>query len=310
MAIDFSRVAVSLALNDPAPNGAAPNGADETLLAYVASLHRRARGSFRVRLLHALPPADAAALGTGVGQSMAGAVERLEELRRRHFDAGAVVDWRVQSGAAIDIVLGAAAGWGADVLAVGHRTSARGRRSFSRRLAMKAPGSVLMVPEGSAPETQRIVVGIDLSIHSAHALGMATRIASSLGLPGVVALHAHTPGVLPLGDIERGELARTVERFMAPLELHGRRVDTVVIAESGAPATALVAAASQPGDLIVMGTRGHSPAAATLLGSESEHVLADAKGPVLVTKERGRRIGLLRALLDRDIHTEDELRFG
>ena len=299
MTIDFSRIAVSLALNE----------ADETLLAYVGALHRRARGSFRVRLLHALPPPDAAALGTDVGLSMAGAVERLEDLRRRYFDAGAVVDWRVQSGAAIDVVLGAAAGWGADVLAVGHRKSARGRRSFSRRLAMKAPSSVLMVPEGSAPETQRIVVGIDLSIHSAHALGMATRLASQLGLPGVVALHAYAPGALPPDTESRGELERKVERFLAPLDLHGTQVDTI-LEESGAPATALVAAASQPGDLIVMGTRGHSPAAATLLGGESEHVLADARGPVLVTKERGRRIGLLRALLDRDIHAEDELRFG
>ena len=63
-------------------------------------------------------------------------------------------------------------------------------------------------------------------------------------------------------------------------------------------------------DLVVMGSRGQSRSASILLGSESDHMLMDAKVPVLIAKRRGDRIGLLQALLDRDFHLQDPPRFG
>lgn len=295
----FARIAVSLALD----------ASDDTLLAYGRFLHDRSAGAARFRLLHALPPADVAALHAGAWISMDDAVTKLTEAARRHLGEDAPADHKVVSGAAIDRVLEAAARWGADLIVVGHRRSARGRRSFSRRLAMKATCSILMVPEGSLPSIARIVVGIDLSGHSAHALSVATEMAASFGLNRVTALHAATPGVLPLESPERQDISNAVDRFLGPLDRHGVGID-VQIEESGAAATALVHTATRPGDLIVVGTRGRSEAASTLLGSESEHVLSSATCPVLVTKDRGTRIGLLSALLDRDIRVEETLRFG
>jgi nucleotide-binding universal stress UspA family protein len=295
----FARIAVSLSLD----------ASDDTLLAYARFLKDRSPDGARFRLLHALPPADVSALHAGAWVSMDDAVATLTEAARRHLGEGAPADHKVVNGAAIDRVLEAAARWGADLIVVGHRRSARGRRSFSRRLAMKATSSILMVPEGSVPSIERIVVGIDLSGHSAHALSVATEVAAALGLSRVTALHAATPGVLPLQSPERHDIATAIDRFLAPLDRHSVGVD-VQIEESGAAASALVHTAARPGDLIVVGTRGRSEAASTLLGSESEHVLSSATCPVLVTKDRGARIGLLSALLDRDIRMEETLRFG
>jgi hypothetical protein len=39
-------------------------------------------------------------------------------------------------------------------------------------------------------------------------------------------------------------------------------------------------------------------------------MLIETTRPVLVTKQRGERIGLLQVLLDRDFQTQDEPRFG
>jgi nucleotide-binding universal stress UspA family protein len=295
----FARIAVSLALD----------ASDDTLLAYTRFLKDRSAGAARFRLLHALPPADVAALHAGPWVSMDDAVATLTAAAGRHLGEGPHADHKVVNGAAIDRVLEAAASWGADLIVVGHRKSARGRRSFSRRLAMKATCSVLMVPEGSVPSVDRIVVGIDLSGPSAHALSVASETAAALGLPRITALHAAMPGVLPLESPGRQDIAKAIDRFLAPLDRHGVAVD-VQIEESGAAASALIHTAARPGDLIVVGTRGRSEAASTLLGSESEHVLSSATCPVLVTKDRGARIGLLSALLDRDIRVEESLRFG
>jgi hypothetical protein len=66
--------------------------------------------------------------------------------------------------------------------------------------------------------------------------------------------------------------------------------------------------ASSGVDLLVLGTRGRSASAAVLLGSESDHALLESTIPVLVTKDRGERLGVLRALLERDF--EATPRFG
>ena len=83
------------------------------------------------------------------------------------------------------------------------------------------------------------------------------------------------------------------------------------IEEGGSVAGAVNAVVRESSlDLVVVGTRGRSPSAAVLLGSESEHVLVESEVPVLVTKETGERIGVLRALLDRDLQPRFAARFG
>jgi nucleotide-binding universal stress UspA family protein len=107
----------------------------------------------------------------------------------------------------------------------------------------------------------------------------------------------------------RGEQA-AFERFAAPLDTAGIPVRPL-FEESSTVANAVDRIAESAGaDLIVMGSRGQSRSAGILLGSESDHMLMEAKLPVLITKRRGERIGLLQALLDRDLHVGDPPRFG
>ena len=167
-----------------------------------------------------------------------------------------------------------------------------------------------MVPEGSPPRISGVIAAVDLSLPSARALSMATLIARRSGLARCTALHVQPPSNLGLDGVERQAAARALDRFLSPLDLHDTEVDRrIEEAGSVAGAVGAIVAESQH-DLVVVGTRGRSVSAATLLGSESEHVLVASPVPVLITKEVGERIGVVRALLDRDLQPRYEPRFG
>ena len=53
-----------------------------------------------------------------------------------------------------------------DLAIVGHKQQTPGRRATARRLTMKAPCSVWMIPEGAPATISRILVPIDFSDHS------------------------------------------------------------------------------------------------------------------------------------------------
>src|SRR5690606_914243 len=134
-------------------------------------------------------------------------------------------------------------------------------------------------------------------------------VAHRAGVDRCTVLHVLPPSDIGYGETARMNLMRSLERFVSPIDLHNVSV-VPVIEESGSVAGVVNALATGGGhDLVVVGTRGRSPSAAVLLGSESEHVLVTSKVPVLITKETGERIGLLQALLDRNFQGRREPRF-
>jgi len=103
-------------------------------------------------------------------------------------------------------------------------------------------------------------------------------------------------------DVLRDEPV-TFEQFLAPLDLGGMRVEQRVAQNASVHQAIHDLGVECKADLLVMGSRGASPAAAVLLGSETEHMLREAKAPVLVVKRSGERLSLLRALFDRDFRS-------
>jgi nucleotide-binding universal stress UspA family protein len=186
---------------------------------------------------------------------------------------------------------------------VGHRRTARGRRSSSRRLAMKAPCSVLMVPEGTPPELSHVVAAVDFSQPSAHAVSLATLLASRAGHTAATVVHVVDPDPLGFDAAEQHDVRQRFERFLSPLDLHDVDVRQVIEESGSVSGVALRNAVEAHASLVVVGTRGRSQAAAVLLGSESEQLIVESTIPVLVTKDRGARMSILRAILDRDFRS-------
>jgi nucleotide-binding universal stress UspA family protein len=296
----FERVIVALAL--------AP--VDRDLLRHARLVRQMGHGGTSFTFVHVLPPADLVAGRRVPAPTLAEARTALRAFVAEEFGEIDASTLLVRSGDPVDLLLGVAAEAGADLVMVGHRRNARGRRSFSRRLAIKAPCSVWMVPEGAPATISSVLTAVDLSLPSAQALSLGTLIASRAGLDRCTVLHVVEPSELGYDETERVGVLRTLERFVSPLELHDVSI-VPVVEESGSVAGVVSALATSVGhDLVVVGTRGRSPSAAVLLGSESEHVLVESKVPVLVTKEPGERMGVLQALLDRNFQGRREPRFG
>ncbi|MCW5983468.1 MAG: universal stress protein [Bryobacteraceae bacterium] len=191
----------------------------------------------------------------------------------------------------------------AELILLGHRPGGSGRRSLARRLAMKAPCSVWMAPEGSSPRLRRILVPIDFSRRSADAVVLTTRLAESMGIDEAQALHVFFDEAAVSYD-EYGEVMADTHDlrfhlFVAPIDLHGVYLKSLFVEGSIVAHTVLRIAGEEKIDLIVMGTRGRSRSSAVLLGSETEHVIRESNIPVLAVKHFGARLRVLAALLDR-----------
>jgi nucleotide-binding universal stress UspA family protein len=131
-----------------------------------------------------------------------------------------------------------------------------------------------------------IVLALDASDGSKHAIPIALELARRDDARIVVAhieedLAARSGGpVFPTEDEIQAEIRKQAD------ELRAQGIDTKVEMRSvmlGGPARAIAEIASEAGaDLIVTGTRGHSPVAGLLLGSVTQRLLHVAHQPVLV----------------------------
>jgi nucleotide-binding universal stress UspA family protein len=201
-----------------------------------------------------------------------------------------------------------------DLILIGHRKRRSGRRSLARRLAMNAPCSVWMAPEGSAAEVSRMLVPVDLSERSAEVLAEATRVAAAFGLQSVDTLHVYFEQSAAPRDEEYEERVHDREEaalweLVARVELHGVDLNPLFEESVHVADTIRRVAEQRQADLIVMGTRGRSRSAGILLGSETEETIVETPIPVLAVKRFGSRLSFLQALLDKRFREREGPKF-
>jgi nucleotide-binding universal stress UspA family protein len=141
------------------------------------------------------------------------------------------------------------------------------------------------------PSPHPIVVGIDGSEPSLHAVRWAARQAELTGSPLEVIMTWEWPASYgwplplpsdydPASDAEKlvTEATAEVRKVHPDLQIRIRVVE-------GHPAPTLVEA-SRGADLLVVGSRGHGEFAGMLIGSVSEHCVTNAYCPVVVFRDR------------------------
>jgi len=191
----------------------------------------------------------------------------------------------------------------ADLLVLGAH-----RHVLASRAAMLAPASVLMVPEGSAVRFEVVVVPVDFSESSAHALRCALDLTKASSVVALAVECDDDPWLDWASD--HGKVQKHLTEFVskhgtagvvckvAPLDRDGIGRSSHI--EGADIAKTIVDVSEKLGaTLIVMGTRGRTASAALLLGSVTEQVMQQARGPVLVRKEPGAPLTLAGALLAR-----------
>ena len=244
--------------------------------------------------------------------------EALDELQvavQRHsagLPASVQVSYDVLTGPLTDQLLAYAAEKQIDLLLLGHRLDPPGRKPLARRLAMKAPCSVWMVPQNSKPSLRRILVPIDFSEPAADSLRVAISLAAMSRGSECLALHVYFNEAVityeEYGAVLRGQEEQAYQQFVAPINCQGVKL-TPLFEEGANVANAIARAAEQHNvDLIVMATRGRSRSSSILLGSVAEEMILESRVPILVVKHFGARLGVLQALLDRRFRHQGDLR--
>lgn len=187
-----------------------------------------------------------------------------------------------------------------DMVVLGHRRARSGQRSLARRLAMVASCSVLMVPEGAPISISEIMAPVDFSDHSADAARVAAAIAQAAGLRRCVVAHVFSdPSVIRYDEHTeaiRGDEQAAFDKFIAPIDSHGVRMEPHLVEGNNVAGTILHAAKQRATDLLVMSTRGRSRAASILLGSVTNQVMTESPVAVLAVKHFGAMMHLFQAL--------------
>ena len=295
---DFARILVALA----------HQASDGDLIRYSALL-AQIWPKARFDWVHVRPAGSPAPAGPGL------TLEALETHVGSFLGEGLARTSRfyVLDGEPVDRLLEFSARHRTDLVLMGHGRSSSRRRSLARRMAMNAPCSVWLAPEGAHLTLSRILVPVDLSARSADALAMACSLAAAAGIEELTALHVYFNEAAATYDEYEETLLENNEdafyRFVARIDLRGADVKPIFVESPEIARTILRVAGEQKFDLIVMGTRGRSRSASIMLGSETEHAIVETRVPLLAVKHFGARLPLVRALLDRRFQRRGGERF-
>lgn len=273
---------------------------DEGLLRYAAQLAKLGIGK-EFHFVHVITPYEK----NHSASSAKASANTLAEHVRPYFSnllQAVKMDYRAMDGSnRIDSLVQFSLATQSDLILLGHRKNRTGQRSLPRRLAMITNCSVWMVPEESTASIQRILVPVDFSDPSADSLSEATGLAHIGNIPECLALHVFfDESVIRYDeheDIVRGEEAVAFADFMSRIDTHGVTVKPAFEEGFNIAHAILRKAEEYNADLIVINTRGHSKAAAMLLGSTTSQVMAQAKIPVLAIKHFGDKVSIMETLL-------------
>lgn len=251
----------------------------------------------QIRVVHVVPtdhPTKAPATAGTIARRLA------DGMQASFRNTEARWEYDVVHGPRLDKLVELSADHHIDLAVVGHRLARSGQRSLARRMAMIAPCSVWLVPEGSPDRVTNIMVPIDFSSHSADALSVATALAAEREINHCLAVHVFfDPSTIRydehLEEIQGREQA-AFQQFLSQIDVHGVQVEPI-FEESTHPTEAILRVVRRyKADLIVMNTRGRSRAAAILLGSITSGTMAVTTVPLLAVKHYGSRMTALQAV--------------
>jgi SulP family sulfate permease len=289
----FERVVVALG---------APDG-DGSLMAYTVML----AGLGRARELRFVHVADASASAPVLRDVMRARVD--EACRGLQVRTGC----DVLHGSLTDRLLDYVTELQGDVILIGGK-----KHKLGARLAMVAPCSVAVVPDGHPATLSHVMVAVDFSDDTARTLDWVTGLAAASGVVRCTALHVitHESTDLFAGSEREAEQAEVMTRILASRDWHGVRVTSRLVdvarttgvdrshplslsaSIQGADVahTILAEAEACGADCLALSTRGRSRSASILLGSVTEKVIERSPLPLLVGKHRGRYLGLAAIL--------------
>jgi len=255
-------------------------------------------------LLHALPEAPLAQMRQWLGADNAAeqalrdeAAQRLDTLATTLGRSGATVQARVLTGSPVDLVLHEADALATPLLVLGARGTGYLRRlvlgSTAERLLRRSPRPLLVVRQTPHEPYRRVLVALDFSPWSAQALALARQVAPGARLLLASVFEVPFEPKLRFAGVDEGTIAQyrrrgraeALQRLQALAAGAGLApADWEPLVLEGDASLRLVEAEQEHDcDLVVLGKHGVSAAVDLLLGSTTQHVLAEGAADVLVS---------------------------
>lgn len=256
-------------------------------------------------LVHVLPGEPLAQIREWLGASSAPEQKMREESRRRLRELAddlararqVQVDTEDAAGSALDEILSAACRLDARLLVLGARGEGVLRRlvlgTTSERLMRRTDRPLLVVRQSPHEPYRRVLVAVDFSRWSREALRLVRRVAPHARLVVLTVFQVPFEEKLHFAGVD----AATIELYRQQAQAQARQRLHALAGEAGLPAgrwepLVVEGDASQriveheqahDCDLVVLGKHGQSATADLLLGSVTEHVLAEGTSDVLVS---------------------------
>ena len=225
-----------------------------------------------------------------------------------HFGASSLdIHCRVEEGNAIEKILKLSKIKDIDMILMGRKKSLRGSGIVSSKIARRCPCSLLLVTQDFRMEYKKVLVPVDFSAPAALAMQRALEF-SSTSSAELLMLHVYRvpAGYSRIGksyeefeQIMKSHAQKDGHRFLAKYHFPPDMACAYVATHDEKPTELTYAFAEENQvDLIVIGSRGRTAAAAVLLGSMAEKlVYRDSDIPVLIVKRKGENMKLLDALM-------------
>ncbi len=214
---------------------------------------------------------------------------------------GCEVEFLIKAGKPADELCEVAKNMEASVLVISANDMTKSRLgSIAARCVRMAPCDVLVLRDWHGGNFQKIVVCTDFSNTADHAIERAAVIAKRDGSLLEIVNVMYPPGRDSWGEVldhkadsamtysdechaaVAAQLEKCIERNQALLQ--GVRVETLILKSEIASVAITAHVKSFGADLVVLGTRGHSPIASYFIGTNAERLIQDAPVSVLAVR--------------------------
>jgi nucleotide-binding universal stress UspA family protein len=237
-----------------------------------------------------------------------GIEERLKQEVDRYFDAHNDISTRIsiKEGNAVEKILRYSKVKNVDLILLGRKEKLRGSGVVTDNLARKSPCSLLLLPEDTTlTSLKKILVPVDFSSHSAHALELAMALSDEQHAE-ITAAHIYSvpAGYTRIGKTydefreiilghTRNDFKKFVSRFDRPVK------SEFLLAQNEDYADVLVDFVDKfKPDIVFVGSKGRTNASVLLLGSIAEKLTNQlVKTPLFIVKQKEENLGFFEALM-------------
>ncbi|GAB3341765.1 universal stress protein [Marivirga atlantica] len=240
--------------------------------------------------------------------------EKENEMRKTFLDYSktkqkAKIHFQVQNGRIADNILKFSKTEDIDMIVMGRREKAELSGSLAQRLARRAACSLLIIPEGTKPKMDKILVPSDFSEYSTLAIEEAVEIASKNDFKTEIIIQNvftvpsgyHYTGKTfeEFANVMKKNAEKDYKKFIKKIDTKDIKVKAVYSQDINDDVTSdmIDKAREINANAIIVGAKGRTATTAFFLGSIAERLIQiDHDIPLMVVRPKGKNAGFMEFL--------------